>query len=378
MSLPAREAGGRTRAGLEVPETDLAHAGLPITIRALTKRYGETLALDAVDLAVASGEFMALLGPSGSGKTTLLMMIAGFTRPDAGGIAFGGREMVRLPPNKRNIGVVFQNYALFPHMNVAANVGYPLRVRRTPRAAAAEKVAKALELVRLGAYKERRVDQLSGGEQQRVALARAVVFSPGLLLMDEPLSALDKKLRDEMQIELRRLHDELGVTTISVTHDQTEALTMADRVAVINRGRIEQVDTPRRIYEHPANRFVAEFIGRSTVLAVRVRGSVAYLGDQALRFEGTLPRESTELSLVLRPEKLEFLPAGDSDGYNRLAVRVVNIVYKGDLVHIYGRLADGTTILVQRTSRQQVLETLPAVGAEIAVGIHARDTLLVP
>ena len=213
--------------------------------------------LDNVDLDIRSGEFLTLLGPSGSGKTTLLTVLAGFTRPDHGSVRFGDDEMIRTPPHKRDVGMVFQSYALFPHMTVGENVAFPLRLRRVARTEAAQRVERALEMVRLGGYGGRGVDQLSGGQRQRVALARAMVFEPRILLMDEPLSALDKQLREHMQIELRQLHDKLGMTTVYVTHDQREALTMSDRIAVIDHGRIMQLDTPRQIYDRPANRFVA-------------------------------------------------------------------------------------------------------------------------
>ncbi len=245
---------------------------LPITVRQVTKAYGAVRALDEVDLEVRSGEFLTLLGPSGSGKTTLLMVLAGFVRPDHGSIRFGDAEVVRAPPHKRDVGMVFQNYALFPHMDVAGNIGFPLRMRHVGKAEIARKVAQALETVQLSGFGTRRVSELSGGQRQRVALARAIVFEPRILLMDEPLSALDKQLRDRMQIELRFLHDRLGMTTVCVTHDQREALTMSDRVAVIDHGRIRQLDAPRTIYERPANRFVAEFVGEFGILARRAGG----------------------------------------------------------------------------------------------------------
>ena len=251
-------------------------------MRGLTRRYGSMVALDGVDLDVAQGEFLTLLGPSGSGKTTLLMILAGFTRPDAGSIRFGGVEVVRTPPHKRNLGVVFQSYALFPHMDVAANVAFPLVLRGVNGAERTRRVNAALELVQLGALGGRRVQELSGGQRQRVALARAIVFEPGILLMDEPLSALDKKLREQMQIELRHLHRRLGTTVIYVTHDQREALTMSDRVAVIDHGRVAQIDTPRRLYEAPASHFVADFIGDSTFLGVTVSDGVARWRSQTI------------------------------------------------------------------------------------------------
>ncbi|MFZ2394351.1 ABC transporter ATP-binding protein, partial [Rhodoferax sp.] len=256
---------------------------LPISLRQVTKRYGAAYALDHIDLDIRSGEFLTLLGPSGSGKTTLLTVLAGFTRPDSGSLKFGDTEVVTMPPQKRDVGMVFQNYALFPHMTVAGNVGFPLKLRGVKPDELARRVEQALEMVRLGGYGAREVNQLSGGQCQRVALARAMVFEPRIMLMDEPLSALDKQLREHMQIELRQLHDKLGMTTVYVTHDQREALTMSDRIAVINGGRIMQLDTPRALYERPANRFVAEFIGESSFVPVMVRQGTVSFGNAVLR-----------------------------------------------------------------------------------------------
>ena len=220
---------------------------LPICIRGARKRYGDAHALAGIDLDISAGEFLTLLGPSGSGKTTLLMILAGFIRPDSGSVRFGDDDMTLTPPHHRGIGMVFQNYALFPHMSVAANVAYPLKLRGVARGERQRRVDEALALVRLDGFGARRSNELSGGQKQRVALARAIVFAPRILLMDEPLSALDKKLREQMQLEIRQLHDQLGMTTVYVTHDQREALTMSDRIAVINHGRLMQLDTPRRI-----------------------------------------------------------------------------------------------------------------------------------
>jgi len=240
---------------------------LPITIDSVRKAYGSYVALDDVSLDIRGGEFLTLLGPSGSGKTTLLMALAGFVRPDSGKLLLGDRDITRLAPNKRDIGIVFQNYALFPHMNVLANVEYPLALRKTPKAEARQRALDALARVKLEGLAERNIAALSGGQRQRVALARAIVFEPRVMLMDEPLSALDKNLRETMQYEIRRLHDDLGITTIYVTHDQREALIMSDRVAVMNSGRIQQIDTPQQIYDRPSTRFVAEFMGEANIVA---------------------------------------------------------------------------------------------------------------
>ena len=277
---------------------------LPITIRSLTKKYGSLYALDSIDLDVSSGEFLTLLGPSGSGKTTLLMAIAGFNRPDSGSIRFGNTEMILAPPHKREVGMVFQNYALFPHMTVAENISFPLKLRKYPSTECRQRVDEALSTVQLSDLGDRRIDQLSGGQKQRVALARAFVFSPRILLMDEPLSALDKKLREQMQIELKQLHRKLGVTTVYVTHDQREALTMSDRIAVINHGRFEQIETPQAIYNSPVNQFVADFIGESTMLPLKqdLSGQL-FFNDLLINSEYSEQYDEEQL-LVVRPERL--------------------------------------------------------------------------
>ncbi len=266
-----------------------------------------------VTLDIRSGEFLTLLGPSGSGKTTTLMMIAGFETPTAGDIAIDGNSVVALPPYRRNIGMVFQNYALFPHMTVAENIGFPLKQRGVDRATRARLVAESLELVRLPGYQSRYPRQLSGGQQQRVALARAIVFRPRLLLMDEPLGALDKQLRESLQLEMRRLHAELGITFIYVTHDQAEALTMSDRVAVMNEGLIAQVGTPEDLYDRPCDRFVASFIGESNFMQGVVRGLedgivVADCGGATIRAIGraACERSAKPSRLTTRPERLGF------------------------------------------------------------------------
>lgn len=350
-----------------------AGGALPIAVRGLVRRYGRVAALDGVDLDVAQGEFLTLLGPSGSGKTTLLMILAGFTRPDAGSVRFGGEEMVRVPPHRRNLGVVFQSYALFPHMDVAANVGFPLALRGVGGAERARRVGAALEQVQLSGFGGRRVDQLSGGQRQRVALARAIVFEPGILLMDEPLSALDKKLREQMQIELRHLHQRLGTTVIYVTHDQREALTLSDRIAVIDQGRIQQIDTPQRLYEAPESHFVADFIGDSAFLPVSVAGGVARLAGVALRL--ARPAKDGAHLLVLRPEKVVL---GGGPGLNAIEAVVVELVYQGDSLRIDVRLDDGAVVTLRELARAGRIAALPAVGERVRLGLDPADTLLVP
>src|SRR5499427_7710271 len=272
---------------------------------------GETLVVKDLNLSIRAGEFLTLLGPSGSGKTTTLMMLAGFEAPTAGEILLDGRAIGRLPPHRRDIGMVFQHYALFPHMTVADNVGFPLSVRRLPAADIAARVERALDMVQLRALASRRPSQLSGGQQQRVAVARALVFEPKLILMDEPLGALDKQLREQMQLEIRRLHRELGVTMVYVTHDQGEALTMSDRIAVFRQGRIEQIGAPEAIYDEPANAFVARFIGENnrvvgtvveidgTRCAVRARGGAMLTGTCADRLA-----PGDEALVSVRPEQI--------------------------------------------------------------------------
>ncbi|MBL8705713.1 MAG: ABC transporter ATP-binding protein [Rhodospirillales bacterium] len=350
-------------------------ASLPIHVRQVTKTYGSVYALDHVDLDIESGEFLTLLGPSGSGKTTLLMVLAGFTRPDHGSLKFGDQEVIRLAPHKRDVGMVFQNYALFPHMDVATNIGFPLRLRKVPKDEAARRVEQALETVQLGGYGTRRIDQLSGGQRQRVALARAIVFEPRILLMDEPLSALDKQLREHMQIELRRLHDKLGMTTVYVTHDQREALTMSDRIAVINRGRVLQLDQPRRLYERPTSRFVAEFIGESAFLPVEAQGGGYACAGQALKLPpGGVPAGAS--LLMLRPERLRILLGPVSGAINVLSGTVQEMVYQGDSYLLQVRLAAGGLVGVRGVSTGEAMAMLPKVGAPIQLGLSAEDTIL--
>ena len=351
-------------------------SSLPISIRQLTKRYGDTHALDHIDLDIRSGEFLTLLGPSGSGKTTLLTVLAGFTRPDSGSLKFGDTEVICTPPHRRDVGMVFQNYALFPHMTVAGNVAFPLKLRGVKRDEAAQRVEQALEMVRLGGFGARGIDQLSGGQRQRVALARAMVFEPRIMLMDEPLSALDKQLREHMQLELRQLHDKLGMTTVYVTHDQREALTMSDRIAVINGGRIMQLAAPRAIYERPANRFVAEFIGESTFVPVVVDGGAVAFGSRQLR-PATAEADGPRL-LMLRPERLQVLAPGHADGLNLLDGRLIAAVYQGDSSLLQVALADGTTVGVRCASFGDSATDELALGAHLTLGLAPRDTVLLP
>jgi putative spermidine/putrescine transport system ATP-binding protein len=351
-------------------------ASLPIVLRQVTKSYGAVRALDHIDLDISSGEFLTLLGPSGSGKTTLLMVLAGFTRPDFGSLKFGGAEVIRLAPHKRDVGMVFQNYALFPHMDVAANIAFPLRLRKVAKAETTKRVEQALAMVQLEGYGARRIEQLSGGQRQRVALARAIVFEPRILLMDEPLSALDKQLREHMQIELRHLHEKLGMTTVYVTHDQREALTMSDRVAVVSGGRIMQLDTPRRLYEQPANRFVAEFVGESTFLRVERAAGAFLCGGSPLKLpDGPLPQG--RCLLMLRPERLRILRDAPQDDLNLFRGIVSNVVYQGESFLLQARLAEGSEVGVRGVSTGAAMAGLPKTGETVTLGLAPQDTILI-
>ena len=350
---------------------------VPIRISAVTKTYQDIRALDTVDLEVKSGEFITLLGPSGSGKTTLLMVLAGFARPTSGTVHIGGEDITRRPPHKRDFGMVFQSYALFPHMTVGANIAYPLKVRKVSPSEIEERVLAALDLVQLAHVANRMPDALSGGQRQRIALARAIVFEPRILLMDEPLSALDKKLREQMQIEIRHLHEQLGITTVYVTHDQREALTMSDRIAVINDGRIVQVDTPQQLYNRPRSLFVADFIGESTVLPLLRANGALMLGDQAIMAEHALP-ESGDTYLIARPEKLEFVTGKAAPDLNLLSGVLEEKIFQGEALLIRIRLSDGIIVTSRRASRREEIESVPDIGAHVTLGLRASDAIVVP
>jgi len=338
---------------------------------------GETLVVKNLNLDVARGEFLTMLGPSGSGKTTSLMMLAGFEPATHGEIFLNGQPINRVPPHQRGIGMVFQNYALFPHMTVAENLAFPLKVRKIGQSEIAERVQKALDMVEMPAFGNRRPAQLSGGQQQRVAVARALVFEPMLVLMDEPLGALDKNLREQMQYEIKHLHDRLGITIVYVTHDQTEALTMSDRIAVINGGRIMQLDTPRRIYERPANRFVAEFIGESTFVPVTVAAGRLMLAGQPLQTAEPLPADGQRL-LMLRPERLRLLAHTEDPGpgFNLLAAALTATVYQGDSSLMQVALPDGTRLQVRSASIGAAAPTEP--GRALRLALAFQDTVLLP
>ena len=342
-----------------------------IELVGVTKRFGEVVAVDSVDLAVADGEFFSLLGPSGCGKTTTLRMIAGFEYPTAGSIRLHGKEMELLPANKRPVNTVFQSYALFPHMSVAENVAFGLQMRKVPSGEIAERVARVLDQVRLGDRADARPDQLSGGMKQRVALARALVNEPEVLLLDEPLGALDLKLRQQMQVELKDLQARVGITFIYVTHDQEEALTMSDRIGVMHEGRILQVGDPASIYEHPTSRFVAGFIGDINLLDARVTGSgtVALGNGTEVRVATSLPA-GQEVTLALRPERLRLLdpdePAAGEEV--RLPGKVVRRLYYGDAFFYEVEVGIGRLVEVKEENRPGVDVYQP--GDRVTVAWH--------
>lgn len=316
----------------------------------VTKRYGEERVVDDISAAIQPGEFFSLLGPSGSGKTTTLMMIAGFVAPDGGTIRVDGDDLTRVPPQRRGFGMVFQNYAIFPHLNVFENVAFPLRARHVAEAELRRRVEAALELVRLERFAQRFARQLSGGQQQRVAIARAIVFHPSIVLMDEPLGALDKNLRYEMQVEIKDIQQRLGMTVIYVTHDQEEAMNMSDRIAIMNRGRIEQVGPPGAIYEQPINAFVGRFLGEANMIEGTIE-SVAH-GEALLRTrDGTALRARLDrlaapgraASLFVRPEKLAF---GDGTDDNRVAGTVRRRSFLGSMIRTAVEVGPGTQLTV--------------------------------
>ena len=341
-----------------------------VRLTQLRKTFGATTAVESIDLQVASGEFFSLLGPSGCGKTTTLRMIAGFVRPTSGSIRIAGTDVTALPPERRGLGIVFQNYAIFPHMHVFDNIAFGLRMRKLPQAEIGRRVAAALEQVGLDGYAARYQRQLSGGEQQRVALARVLVTEPNILLLDEPLSALDKKLREEMKYWIKELQKSLGITTVYVTHDQGEALTMSDRIAVMSGGAIMQIGTPREIYEHPVNRFVTEFIGESNILTVRVAGTGTAgtrlaLGPHAFPFprrEGLVA--GAEVSLAIRPEQV-LLGAEAEAAPESLPARVRDLSYQGAILR-YRLDLEGQSLIAETPNRSDRRVYTPGDEVRIA------------
>jgi putative spermidine/putrescine transport system ATP-binding protein len=336
-----------------------------LSLNGLSKHYGDFFAVREVSLQIADGEFLVLLGPSGCGKTTTLRMVAGFIEPSAGHVRLAGQDVTLLPPWRRNAGMVFQSYALFPHMTVAQNVAFGLEMRKLSRADIGRRVEETLALVRLGGYGGRLPRQLSGGQQQRVALARALAIRPDVLLLDEPLSNLDAKLRQEVRVEIRELQRQLGLTTVMVTHDQEEALTMADRLVVMNEGSVRQVGSQRDLYERPADRFVAGFVGRTTFLAgaVEAPGRFRSDGGLVLACTGGSPGRAV---LSLRPERVEIGLQPRSGLDNCLPGTVEFVSYLGALIDIHVRLSPGDRLVVQIANREGGFT--PEVGQPVHVG----------
>ena len=349
--------------------------GAAVDIRSVTKSYGAFTALNDVSLQIEPGEFMTFLGPSGSGKTTTLNVVAGFTDVDRGMISVGGKNLVGVPAHKRNIGVVFQHYALFPHMSVSSNVGYPLMLRNVAKEERERRVRAALDMVKMAEFSHRYSSELSGGQQQRVALARAIVFDPPLLLMDEPLGALDKKLREWLQLEIKRIHRELGTTFIYVTHDQEEALVLSDRIAVFNGGKIEQVGTGRELYDKPATLFVGRFIGDSTILrgSVQVDGTSTALriGEETVALSRKIETTATPV-ILLRPESLAITRSGEgsTNGLCSVSGTLSEAVYLGSGVKYEVRLADGSAAIVRSPITSETL----AIGDRVALSFREVPT----
>lgn len=348
-----------------------------ITLNNLGKNYGGVDALSGLSLRVEQGEFLTILGPSGSGKSTALSLIAGLVAPTRGAIYLGEREVTHLPPARRNIGLVFQSYALFPHLSVHDNIAFPLRIRNMAAAAARTRVDEVMALLRLDGLSERKPQQLSGGQQQRVALARALVFRPDILLLDEPMGALDRQLREEVQVELRRLQRSLGTTTILVTHDQEEALSLSDRVLVLAQGQVQQVGTPREIYMRPQSAFVAGFLGTANFLEGTLRASAG--GCVLVMADGeTLPvahapfADSRVVTAVVRPERARLLPG--SDGTPGLRGRVLDAIYLGQTVRYHVQTKLNQPFVVMTTDK----ETRFSAGDEVTLAWAGSDVWVLP
>jgi putative spermidine/putrescine transport system ATP-binding protein len=366
---------------------DTSSSEVLVSFRGVQKSYdGENLIVKDLNLDIRKGEFLTLLGPSGSGKTTSLMMLAGFETPTAGEITLAGKRLNNVPPHRRDIGMVFQNYALFPHMTVAENLAFPLTVRGMSKTDVAERVKRALSMVQLDAFAGRYPAQLSGGQQQRVALARALVFEPQLVLMDEPLGALDKQLREHMQMEIKHIHQRLGVTVVYVTHDQSEALTMSDRVAVFHQGEIQQIAAPRELYESPRNTFVAQFIGENNrfigkLIEHQDDGCTVQLsrGERVRALAVNVGQVGDWVSLSIRPERVR-LNASAAHCDNRFSGRVSEFIYLGDHVRIRLEVCGKNDFFVKQPIAE--LDAALAVGDVIPLGwqvehVRALDPLLV-
>ncbi len=363
------------------PAEEASPSGASLRLEAVSKCYGSLTALEPTDLDVRPGEFFGLIGPSGSGKSTLLGMIAGFVPPSGGRILLNGEDIVDLPPYRRNLGMVFQNYALFPHMTVAENIGFPLRMRKLARGDIEGRVRRMLEVVRLSGLGERMPAQLSGGQQQRVALARAASYDPALLLMDEPLGALDKNLREEMQYEIKRFHREIGATVLYVTHDQDEAATMSDRIAILNHGRVVQVGRPRELYEAPATSFVASFLGEANLFEVAVVRQAPPLRLRVETKDGLTmsanqhPDFKADAVVCVRPEAIQ-ISANAGAAANVVAGRVLDAVYTAGSLRYRVEVAPGRVVLVRRPLQRQT--AVIEVGSPVYLAWDIADTILIP
>jgi len=352
-----------------------------LAVRGLRIRYGPVLAVESLDLDIRRGELFVLLGGSGSGKTTLLRAIAGFVRPEAGRIALDGIDLAPLPPHRRPVNTMFQSYALFPHMTVARNIGFGLRQQGLRRPEIAQRVAEMLDLVSMEGFAARRPAELSGGQQQRVALARALAPHPALLLLDEPLSALDRGLREQTRQELVRLQRKIGTSFILVTHDQEEALTMAHRIGVMRDGKLAQIGTPAQVYEHPNSRFVAEFLGAANILPAERRGSGLVLSSLGVAVQAaTLPHSGKNLLLAVRPERLRLTPGRPQTANqpNQLDGQVVERAYAGErLIHVV-RLADGTLLRATQSLSDGLGAARPAEGDAVTLSWVPEASILLP
>ena len=338
-----------------------------VVLDKVTKKYAETFAVRTVDLDIREGEFLTVLGPSGCGKTTTLRMIAGFVLPTSGTVFLGDEDVTRLPPNKRGIGMVFQDYALFPHMTIGENIGFGLAERRIDKATINKRVKELLDMVQLSTVEHRYPPELSGGQQQRIAVARAVAYSPRVLLMDEPLGALDLKLREAMQGEIRQIQQRLGTTTVYVTHDQTEAMHMSDRIVVMNDGLIEQIGSAEEIYDRPQTRFVADFIGQINLLNADVVGRegdfcVIEIDGERVRVQQAPADALGKVTAGLRPQHLKIMPPGSAaEGQNLLRGQIRNRIFSGNLAHVDIELVGGQTVTVETSPHHAVGETNTAV-----------------
>lgn len=357
--------------------------GAAMTLDGVSKLYGPVKALDNVSFELRKGEFLTMLGPSGSGKTTTLRAIAGFVAPSTGRLLIDGKDMTNVPPQKRNIGMMFQDYALFPHMTVLENICYPLETRGIRRAEREKRGMEMLEIVDLAHCAKRHPKEMSGGQQQRVALARALVFKPDIVLLDEPMAALDKKLRGQMQIEIMHITHQVGATVVSVTHDQEEALVMSDRIAVFKDGRLEQIGTPRELYLQPRSEFVADFIGEANILRGKICASQTGITVEGVQWRITLPasdprcdtyRKLTDVCIVLRPERIHAVPAGEQPVNGGTGV-IEDKIYLGVEYRLVVRMEDGSKINLRSRDVSYIAEMLP--GDRIGLSWEADDIVII-